>query len=64
MVKVVGVGDVLRCLARNIVWRLVKPGVYECDCNATPPRTCIESGQLNLCIALRNAVGEEMKGRC
>ena len=59
--KVMGVGDVLRCLARSLIWRPVAPGEYQSDVSCG--RGCVSLGKLALCVALREVLDREDFGR-
>jgi len=59
MVKIMSNSDVLRCLAKNIIYRPVQPGEYQCDVHCD--RKCVEYGRANdLCIALRGAIDKNL----
>jgi hypothetical protein len=61
MAKVMTKVDVLRCLARNVIYRPVASGKYECDtsCNGH----CVEFKMLPFCLAVRNLIDRyEVKG--
>jgi len=59
MVKVMGNSEVLRCLAKNIIYTPTQSGNYQCD--ARCDRRCIKYGRANdLCIALRGTISKNL----
>lgn len=57
MSKLMGNGDVLRCLAKHLIYRPVRPGKYQCD--ASCDRICVEFNNKNdLCLRVREAINE------
>jgi len=53
MKKVMGDGDVLRCLAKNLIWM----APYS-QCGASCDRICVESNKNDLCLKIRQAINE------
>jgi hypothetical protein len=59
MPKVMGNSGVLRCLARNIIYRPTKSGRYLCDAHCD--RKCVPLGKLDLCLAFRRIIDNEVR---
>ena len=54
MVKVMGNGDVLRCLAKNLFYHCIKTGLYLADVHCD--RKCVPFGKNDLCLAFRSVI--------
>jgi len=66
MIKVMGNGDVLRCLARHIIYHSTEPksgklSKYQLDVSCD--KRCEPLGKLDLCIALRDVIDKKDKLR-
>ena len=56
MKKIMGYGDVLRCLAKNLIYH---PPYTEADTRCD--RICVESGKNDFCLKVRQAINEDIK---
>lgn len=59
MVKVMGNSDVLRCLAKHIIYTPPSQGGSKYQCDIHCDRRCVECGKNDLCLAFRKAIDEK-----